>query len=180
MVLKLAGCRDKGRRKYHPSWGGPGFSGRSGLRRFHSARNKNVRSEFLCEEHSMNRDLEGFGEASLHVDLDYLPSFSFAVNEGALLGNRFITVHVKIDLLSSWIAVVAKHYLLGGSHASPLVLRHHPALIVAVPPRLTVKVFPHGLQIRRFAESGQCSTLKLGQRRVCCEPSHPVRPLLPR
>jgi hypothetical protein len=55
---------------------------------------------------------------SLHVDLHYLPSFSFAVNKRALLGNRFVTVHVEIDLLSSWIAVVPKHYLLGDSQAS--------------------------------------------------------------
>jgi len=58
----------------------------------------------------MNGDLEGFCHACLHVDLDYLPSFSFAVNKGALLGNRFLTVHVKIDLFRSWIAVVPIHY----------------------------------------------------------------------
>jgi len=48
----------------------------------------------------MNGNLERFGHARLHVDLEDLPAFTFAVNEGALLGNGFITVHVKIDLFS--------------------------------------------------------------------------------
>jgi hypothetical protein len=48
----------------------------------------------------MNGNLERFGHASLHVDLNHLPAFPFALNEGALLGNGLITVHVKIDLLS--------------------------------------------------------------------------------
>jgi hypothetical protein len=79
-----------------------------------------LKSQPVREENPMNRDLEGFGHASLHVDLDYLPSLSFSVNKRALFGNRFVTVHVKIDLFGRWIAVVPKHYLLGGSHASPL------------------------------------------------------------
>ena len=53
----------------------------------------------------MDGDFEGFGHVSLHVNLDYLPSFSFSLNKGALLGNGLVTVHVKIDLLGSWIAV---------------------------------------------------------------------------
>jgi hypothetical protein len=64
----------------------------------------------------MDGDLEGFGRVCLHVDLDNLPSFSFSLNKGALLGNGFVTVHVKVGLFSGWIAVVAKNDLFGGSH----------------------------------------------------------------
>src|SRR6476646_5788394 len=38
-------------------------------------------------------------------DLDYLPLLSFSLIEGALLGNGFVTVHISVDLFSSWIAV---------------------------------------------------------------------------
>ena len=78
----------------------------------------------------MDWDLEGFSRVSLHLDPDNLPSFSFALNKGTLLGNRFVTVHVKIDLFSRWISVVPKHDLLGDSHASPPGLRHRPELSV--------------------------------------------------
>ena len=64
----------------------------------------------------MNGNLERLGHACLYVNLDHLPSFPFSLNEGTLLWNGFVTVHVKVDLFSSWIAVVPKHYLLGGSH----------------------------------------------------------------
>ena len=66
----------------------------------------------------MNGDLEGLSQVLLHVDPDHLPSFSFSLNKGALLGNRFVTVHVQVDLLGRWIAVVPKHDLLGDSNAS--------------------------------------------------------------
>lgn len=82
----------------------------------------------------MNGDLEGFGHVCLHVDLDYLPPLSFSLNEGTLLGNRFVTVHVKIDLFGRWIAVVPKHYLLGGSHASLLLLARKCSLLSGVDP----------------------------------------------
>ena len=78
----------------------------------------------------MNGDLEGLSQVLLHVDPDHLPSFSFSLNKGALLGNRFVTVHVQVDLLGRWIAVVPKHDLLGDSNASLPVLRHHPELSV--------------------------------------------------
>jgi hypothetical protein len=65
----------------------------------------------------MDGDLEGFGHVRLHVDLDDLPSFSFSLNKGALLGNGFVTVHVKVYLFSGRIGVVSKNYLFGGSHA---------------------------------------------------------------
>ena len=48
----------------------------------------------------MNGNLERFGHARLHVDLDDLSAFAFAFNEGALLRNGFITVHVKIYLFT--------------------------------------------------------------------------------
>jgi hypothetical protein len=70
-----------------------------------------VKSQLIGEENPMNRDLEGLCHACLHDDLDYLPAFSLAVNHGALFWSRFVTVHVKIDLFSSWIAVLPKHYL---------------------------------------------------------------------
>jgi hypothetical protein len=50
--------------------------------------------------------------------LEYLPSLSSAVNKGALLGNRFVTIHVEIDLFSSLVAVVLKHDSLGSPHCS--------------------------------------------------------------
>jgi hypothetical protein len=78
----------------------------------------------------MNGDLEGFCHACLHVDLDYLPSFSSAFNKGALLGNRFVTVYVEIALYSSWIAVVSEHYLLSGFHPPLPVLSRRPELSV--------------------------------------------------
>jgi hypothetical protein len=81
-----------------------------------------LKSQLVREENPMNGDLEGFGHVCLHVDLDNLPSFSFSLNKGALLGNTLVTVHVKIDLFGRWIAVVPKHYLLGRSHASLSVL----------------------------------------------------------
>ena len=60
-----------------------------------------LKSQLVGEENPMDGDLEGFGHASLHFDLDHLPSFSFSLNKGTLLGNRFVTVHVKIDLFGS-------------------------------------------------------------------------------
>jgi hypothetical protein len=72
----------------------------------------------------MNGDLKGLGQVLLHVDLDYSPSFSFSLNEGALLGNGFVTVHVEVDLFSSRVAVEPKHYLLGDSHVSLPPLRN--------------------------------------------------------
>jgi hypothetical protein len=64
----------------------------------------------------MDGNLEGFGRVRLHVDLDYLPSFSFSLNKGTLLGRGLVTVHVKVDLFRGWIAVVSKNYLFGDSH----------------------------------------------------------------
>jgi len=51
-------------------------------------------------------------------DLDHLPSFSFMVHKGALLGNRFVIIHVEVDFFGSWIAVVTEDYLPSGSHSS--------------------------------------------------------------
>jgi hypothetical protein len=79
----------------------------------------------------MDGDLKRFCHASLHVDLDYLPSFSLSLNKGALLGNRLVTVHVQIDFFSSWIAVVPKHYLLGDSHV--LVSFRRPEWLLKLP-----------------------------------------------
>ena len=76
-----------------------------------------VKSQLVGEEDPMDGDLEGFGRAHLHVDPDYLPSAGVSLDKGALVGNRFVAVHVKIDLFGSWIAVVPIHYLLAGSHA---------------------------------------------------------------
>jgi hypothetical protein len=75
-----------------------------------------VKSQLVGEENPMDGDLEGFGHAHLHVDLNYLPSSSVSLNKGALLGDRLVAVHVKIDLFGRWIAVVPIHYLLAGSH----------------------------------------------------------------
>ena len=82
-----------------------------------------IESHLVGEENPMDGDLEGFSHVCLHVDLDYPPPFSFSLNKGALLRNRFVTVHVKIDLFGRWIAVVPKHYLLRRSHASPAAIR---------------------------------------------------------
>jgi len=72
----------------------------------------------------MNLSLEGFAYARLDVDLHYLPSFSFTLNEGPLLGDGLVAVHVEVDLFSSWIAVVPEYYLLGGFHGPhPLSIR---------------------------------------------------------
>src|ERR1700730_13580494 len=79
----------------------------------------------------MSGDCEGFCRTPFHAELDYLPSFSFALNEGALLGSRFVTIHVEIALFSSWIAVVAKHDLLGASHASLLLLARNGHSLLA-------------------------------------------------
>jgi hypothetical protein len=49
-------------------------------------------------ENAVDEDLEGFGRVCPHLDVDCLPSFSFSLNKGALLGNGFVTVHVKVDL----------------------------------------------------------------------------------
>jgi hypothetical protein len=88
-----------------------------------------VKSQLVGEENPVNGDLEGFSHAGLHVNLDHLPSFPFALNEGALFGNGFVTVHVQVDLFRGWIVVVPKHYLLGDSHASLPVLRHPPRML---------------------------------------------------
>ena len=68
-------------------------------------------SQLVGEENPINGDREGFFRTCLNVDPDYLPALSSAFNKGALLGNRFVTIHVEIALFRGWIAVVAKHYL---------------------------------------------------------------------
>jgi hypothetical protein len=60
--------------------------------------------------------LEGFANAHLRHDLDHLPPFAPALNNGALLGDGLIAVHVEVDLFSSWIAIVPEHYLFGRFH----------------------------------------------------------------
>ena len=60
----------------------------------------------------MNLGLEGFADARLHVDLDYLPSFSLTLDNGALLGDGLVAVHVEVDLFRRWIAVVPVYDLL--------------------------------------------------------------------
>ena len=64
----------------------------------------------------MDARREGFADARLDVDLDYLPSFPFAFNEAALLRDGLVAVHVEVDLFSGWIAVVPEHDLLGRLH----------------------------------------------------------------
>src|SRR5437762_237820 len=44
-------------------------------------------SKLVGEKNPVNGNLERLGHPCLHVDLDDLPFFSFALNEGALLGN---------------------------------------------------------------------------------------------
>ncbi len=68
----------------------------------------------------MNLGLEGFAHARLDIDLDYLPPFSFTLNEGPLLGNGLIAVHVEVDLFRSWIPVVPEYDLLGRFHGPHL------------------------------------------------------------
>ena len=68
----------------------------------------------------MDGGFEGLAYVCLHVDLHYLPSFSSTLNEGALLGDRLVTVHVKVDLFCSWIAVVTEDYLFSGLHGFDL------------------------------------------------------------
>ena len=70
----------------------------------------------------MNRCLEGFTRTRLDVYLDYLPPFSLALDKRALRGDGLISVHIKVDLLSSWIAIVAEHDLLGGFHGFASVI----------------------------------------------------------
>ena len=77
-----------------------------------------VASQLVGEENPVNGDREGIFCTSLHADLDYLPALASAVNEGPLLGNRFVTVHVEIALFSGRIAVVPEYYLLGDSLCS--------------------------------------------------------------
>jgi hypothetical protein len=84
--------------------------------------NSRSRSQFVAEENPISGDREGFFRTSFHVDLDYLPAFSSAVNKGALLGDRLVTIHVEIALFSGWIAVVPKYYLLRRSHGLLLLL----------------------------------------------------------
>jgi len=52
-------------------------------------------------------------------------------NEGPWLGNRFVTIHVEIALLSGWIAVVPEYYLLGAPHASLLLLARNGHSLLA-------------------------------------------------
>ena len=66
-------------------------------------------SQRVGEENPISGDREGLFHDSLHVDLHYLPLLSSAVNKGASLGDRFVTIHVKISLFTGWIAVVPKH-----------------------------------------------------------------------
>src|ERR1700722_9429600 len=80
--------------------------------------NSGLKSQLVGEENPINGDREGFFRTCLNVDPDYLPALSSAFNKGALLGNRFVTIHVEIALFRGWIAVVPKHYLLGASHVS--------------------------------------------------------------
>ncbi len=47
----------------------------------------------------MNLGLEGFAYARFDVDLHYLPSFSFTLNEGPLLGDGLVEAPVAPDLL---------------------------------------------------------------------------------
>jgi hypothetical protein len=54
--------------------------------------------------------------------LDYLPPFSLALDKRALRGDGLISVHIKVDLLSSWIAIEAEHDLLGGFHGFASVI----------------------------------------------------------
>ena len=61
-----------------------------------SRSDRDGRSQLVGEENPINRDREGLLRASLHVDLDYLPALSSAVNDGPWLGNRFVTIHVEI------------------------------------------------------------------------------------
>jgi hypothetical protein len=68
----------------------------------------------------MDARLEGFADARLDVNLDYLPSFPFAFNKRTLLRDGFVTVHVEVDLFRRWIAVIPEHYLLGGFHGPQL------------------------------------------------------------
>src|SRR6266404_9672608 len=75
-----------------------------------------LKSQLVGEENSMNVSRERFGHTRLLVDLDYFPPFPFAFNKRALLGDGLVTVHIEVDLFSSWIAVVPEHYLLGGFH----------------------------------------------------------------
>src|ERR1700720_1003805 len=72
---------------------------------------------------------EGFFRTCLHVDLDDLAALASAVNEGPLLGNRFVTSRVEIPLFSGWVAVVPKHDLPGASHASLRTLMHPPRIL---------------------------------------------------
>jgi hypothetical protein len=62
--------------------------------------------------------LEWLCYVSFHVDLDYLPSRPFTFNRGALFRNGLVAVHIEIDVLGVWIAVVPIHYLLRNVHTS--------------------------------------------------------------
>jgi hypothetical protein len=84
---------------------------------------RGLKSQLVGEENPMNGNLKWFCDAGFHVDLHDLPSFSFTVNKGALPGNGFLAVHIKVDLFGSRIVVVPKHDLLGGSHTFTPVLR---------------------------------------------------------
>jgi hypothetical protein len=68
----------------------------------------------------MDARCEGFADARLDVDLDDLPSFPFAFNQGALLRDGLVAIHVEVDLFSGWIAVVPEHDLLGRLHVPHL------------------------------------------------------------
>jgi hypothetical protein len=82
----------------------------------HRAASAKVKSQFIRQKNSISGYLEGFSSVSLHDDLDYFPSLSFALNNGTWLGRRFVAVHVQIDLFRSGIFVIPKHDLLGHFH----------------------------------------------------------------
>jgi len=59
---------------------------------------------------------EGFADARLDVNLDYLPAFPFAFNKRPLLRDGLVAVHVQVDLFRRRIPVVPEHDLLGRLH----------------------------------------------------------------
>jgi hypothetical protein len=75
--------------------------------------------QVVGEENPMNLGLEGFAYARLHIDLDYLPSFSLTLDTGALRWDGLVAVPVEVDLFSSWIVVVPEYDLLGCFTAWP-------------------------------------------------------------
>jgi len=68
----------------------------------------------------VNGSPEGFADARFGDDFDYLPPFASTLNNGALLRNGLVTVHVEVDLFSGRVTVIPKHYLLGRLHVPHL------------------------------------------------------------